>query len=109
MTPGPAPAPRAFRAVPQRCPDARIAPPAPVLVNSPGNLGGFVSSTAFGILRDVTGPARGGLVGLPVAGVLAALAVAPARGMSGPVAGVPQPRITDPAVVLCAVAPARVR
>ncbi|WP_406217781.1 hypothetical protein [Streptomyces decoyicus] len=67
--------------------DARIAAPAVVLVNSPGNLGGFVgnlggfvSPTAFGILQDATGPTRGGLIGLSVVGVLAAVGVAPVRG-----------------------------
>ncbi|WP_329177169.1 hypothetical protein [Streptomyces decoyicus] len=66
--------------IPQRYVDARIAAPAVVLVNSLGNLGGFVSPTAFGILQDATGPTRCGLIGLSVGGVLAAVGVALGRG-----------------------------
>ncbi len=66
--------------IPRSYLDARIAAPAVVLVNSLGNLGGFVSPTAFGIRQDATGPTRGGLIGLPVVGVLAAVGVAPVRG-----------------------------
>ncbi|MGW7017966.1 hypothetical protein ACWGGS_01035 [Streptomyces decoyicus] len=73
--------------IPQRYVDARISAPAVLLVNSPGNLGGFVgnlggfvSPTAFGIRQDATGPTRGGLIGLSAVGVLAAVGVALGRG-----------------------------
>ncbi|WP_262371692.1 MFS transporter, partial [Streptomyces sp. WAC01526] len=69
-----------FWTIPQSYLDARIAAPAIALVNSLGNLGGFVSPTAFGILQDATGSTRGGLIGLLVVGVLAALSVALVRG-----------------------------
>ncbi|MFE7783734.1 MFS transporter [Streptomyces nigrescens] len=69
-----------FWTIPQSYLDARIAAPAIALVNSLGNLGGFVSPTAFGILQDATGSTRGGLIGLSVVGVLAALSVALVRG-----------------------------
>ncbi|KOG39976.1 hypothetical protein [Streptomyces decoyicus] len=59
---------------------ARTAAPAIALANSLGNLGGFVSPTAFGILQDATGSTRGGLIGLSVVGVLAAAGVALVRG-----------------------------
>ncbi|MFI1499606.1 hypothetical protein [Streptomyces platensis] len=67
-------------ALPRGYLDARIAAPAIALVNSLGNLGGFASPTASGILQDATGPARGRPIGLSVVGVLAAAAVAPVRG-----------------------------
>ncbi len=69
-----------FWTIPQSYLDARVAAPAIALVNSLGNLGGFVSPTAFGILQDATGSTRGGLIGLSVVGVLAALSVALVRG-----------------------------
>lgn len=69
-----------FWTIPQSYLDARIAAPAIALVNSLGSLGGFVSPTAFGILQDATGSTRGGLIGLSVVGVLAALSVALVRG-----------------------------
>lgn len=69
-----------FWTIPQSYLDARIAAPAIALVNSLGNLGGFVSPTAFGILQDATGSNRGGLIGLSVVAVLAATNVALVRG-----------------------------
>ncbi|MGI5468687.1 MFS transporter [Streptomyces sp. CA-132043] len=69
-----------FWTIPQSYLDARIAAPAIALVNSLGNLGGFVSPTAFGLLEDATGSTRGGLIGLSVVGVLAAVTVALVRG-----------------------------
>ncbi|WP_461015692.1 MFS transporter [Streptomyces daliensis] len=64
-----------FWTIPQSYLDARVAAPAIALVNSLGNLGGFVSPTAFGILEDATGSTEGGLIGLSVVGVLCALSV----------------------------------
>ncbi len=69
-----------FWTIPQSYLDARIAAPAIALVNSLGNLGGFVSPTVFGILEDTTGSAEGGLIGLSVVGVLAAVTVSLVRG-----------------------------
>ncbi|MFJ5799863.1 hypothetical protein [Streptomyces decoyicus] len=59
---------------------ARTPASAIALANSLGNLGGFVSPTAFGILQDATGSTGGGLIGLSVVGVLAAAGVALVRG-----------------------------
>lgn len=45
-------------------------------VNSLGNLGGFVSPTLFGYLKDTTGSTNGGLYTLSAASVLAVVGVA---------------------------------
>ncbi|MGW2513015.1 MFS transporter [Streptomyces scopuliridis] len=69
-----------FWTIPQSYLDARVAAPAIALVNSIGNLGGFVSPTVFGILEDTTGSTEGGLIGLSVVGIIAAMTVALVRG-----------------------------
>ncbi|WP_078877765.1 MFS transporter [Streptomyces sp. 150FB] len=69
-----------FWTIPQSYLDARVAAPAIALINSVGNLGGFVSPTVFGILQDTTGSTKGGLIGLSVVGVIAAVTVALVRG-----------------------------
>ncbi|CAM5230372.1 MFS transporter OS=Streptomyces tendae OX=1932 GN=GUR47_05550 PE=4 SV=1 [Streptomyces tendae] len=74
------PASPVFWTIPQSYLDARAAAPGIALVNSIGNLGGFVAPTAFGIIEDSTGSTRGGLVGLTVVGFLAALSVLLVRG-----------------------------
>jgi cyanate permease len=56
--------------------DLRIAAPGLALVNSLGNLGGFVSPTLFGYLQDTTGSTKGGLYTLSAASVLAVCGVA---------------------------------
>ncbi|QOV37018.1 MFS transporter [Streptomyces ferrugineus] len=56
--------------------DLRIAAPGLALVNSIGNLGGFVSPTLFGYLQDTTGSTNGGLYTLSAASVLAVCGVA---------------------------------
>ncbi|MEU7720223.1 MFS transporter [Streptomyces tibetensis] len=56
--------------------DLKIAAPGLALVNSIGNLGGFVSPTLFGYLKDTTGSTNGGLYTLSAASVLAVLGVA---------------------------------
>ncbi|MGM9344526.1 hypothetical protein [Streptomyces salinarius] len=66
--------------IPQSYLDARAAAPGIGLINSIGNLGGFVAPTAFGIIEDSTGSTKGGLVGLTVVGFLAALSVLLVRG-----------------------------
>jgi nitrate/nitrite transporter NarK len=68
--------------------DLKIAAPGLALVNSIGNLGGFVSPTLFGYLKDTTGSTTGGLYTLSAASVLAVLGVAFVRHTSrGPKAG----------------------
>ncbi|MFG2134358.1 MFS transporter [Streptomyces sp. NPDC048751] len=74
------PASPIFWTIPQSYLDARAAAPGIALVNSIGNLGGFVAPTAFGLIEDATGSTKGGLVGLTVVGFLAALSVLLVRG-----------------------------
>ncbi|WP_436850407.1 MFS transporter [Streptomyces griseoloalbus] len=74
------PASPIFWTIPQSYLDARAAAPGIALINSIGNLGGFVAPTAFGIIEDSTGSTKGGLVGLTVVGFLAALSVLLVRG-----------------------------
>ncbi|QUW91228.1 Putative tartrate transporter [Streptomyces sp. V17-9] len=74
------PASPVFWTIPQSYLDARAAAPGIALINSIGNLGGFVAPTAFGIIEDSTGSTKGGLVGLTVVGFLAALSVLLVRG-----------------------------
>ncbi|MFC8081671.1 MULTISPECIES: MFS transporter [unclassified Streptomyces] len=74
------PASPVFWTIPQSYLDARAAAPGIALINSIGNLGGFVAPTAFGIIEDTTGSTKGGLVGLTVVGFLAALSVLLVRG-----------------------------
>ncbi len=73
------PASPIFWTIPQSYLDARAAPGI-ALINSIGNLGGFVAPTAFGLIEDTTGSTKGGLVGLTVIGFLAALSVLLLRG-----------------------------
>lgn len=61
-----------FWPIPQGYLDARIAAAAIALVNSVGNLGGFVAPTVFGWLEDRTGSVRGGLLGLAATSVATA-------------------------------------
>ncbi|MEU5740741.1 MFS transporter [Streptomyces tendae] len=74
------PASPVFWTIPQSYLDVRAAAPGIALINSIGNLGGFVAPTAFGIIEDTTGSTKGGLVGLTVVGFLAALSVLLVRG-----------------------------
>ncbi|MET9813508.1 MFS transporter [Streptomyces sp. NPDC006355] len=62
--------------------DLKIAAPGLALVNSIGNLGGFVSPTLFGYLKDTTGSTNGGLYTLSAASVLAVVGVAFVRHTS---------------------------
>jgi MFS family permease len=61
-----------FWPIPQGYFDARISAVAIALINSLGNLGGFVAPYAFGVLKQQTGSIQGGLYGLAVTSVLAA-------------------------------------
>jgi hypothetical protein len=64
-----------FWPIPQGYLDARIAAAVIALINSVGNLGGFVAPTTFGLLEQQTGSIQGGLYGLAVTSVVAAIAV----------------------------------
>ena len=64
-----------FWPIPQGYLDARIAAAVIALINSVGNLGGFVAPTTFGLLEQQTGSIQGGLYGLAVTSVLAAIAI----------------------------------
>ena len=61
-----------FWPIPQGYLDARIAAVVIALINSLGNLGGFVAPTVFGKLEKATGSVQYGLYGLALASVLAA-------------------------------------
>ncbi|WP_268796862.1 MFS transporter [Pseudomonas huanghezhanensis] len=81
-----------FWPIPQGYLDARIAAGVIALINSVGNLGGFVAPTTFGLLEQHTGSIQGGLYGLTATSIIAAVLVffvrttkkhEPAPGMSG--------------------------
>lgn len=68
-----------FWPIPQAYLDARIAAAVLALINSVGNLGGFVAPTVFGFLEEKTGSIQGGLYGLAATSVVAAIVVFFAR------------------------------
>ncbi|MCC8395533.1 MFS transporter [Paraburkholderia sp. MMS20-SJTR3] len=68
-----------FWPIPQGYLDARIAAAVLALINSIGNLGGFVAPAMFGLLEQKTGSIEGGLTGLAAMSVLAAGVVFLAR------------------------------
>ncbi|HEX7086870.1 MAG TPA: MFS transporter [Vicinamibacterales bacterium] len=68
-----------FWPIPQSYLDARIAAAVIALINSLGNLGGFVAPAAFGILEERTGSIAGGIYGLCPVSLVAAGAVFFAR------------------------------
>lgn len=68
-----------FWPIPQSYLDVRIAAGVIALINSLGNLGGFVAPAAFGMLEQRTGSIQGGLYGLAGASLLGAIAVLFAR------------------------------
>ncbi|WP_310179829.1 MFS transporter [Duganella sp. 3397] len=68
-----------FWPIPQSYLDVRIAAAVIALINSVGNLGGFVAPAAFGMLEQRTGSIQGGLYGLACASLLGAIAVLFAR------------------------------
>ena len=73
-----------FWPIPQAYLDARIAAAVIALVNSVGNLGGFVAPATFGMLEQSTGSIQGGLYGLAGTSVLAAIVVFFARTQPKP-------------------------
>ncbi len=76
-----------FWPIPQGYLDARIAAAVIALINSVGNLGGFVAPTTFGLLEQTTGSIEGGLYGLAATSLVAAVVVFFAR--TTPRGGVP--------------------
>jgi nitrate/nitrite transporter NarK len=76
--------------------DLRIAAPGLALVNSIGNLGGFVSPFLFGYLKDTTGSTNGGLYTLTAASLLAVVAARYIRGARASEAPVVAPVRTAP-------------
>lgn len=64
-----------FWPIPQSYFDIRIAAAGIALINSIGNLGGFVAPTVFGALQQSTGSVVGGLYGLAVSSLVAAVVV----------------------------------
>lgn len=62
-----------FWPIPQAYLDARIAAPALALINSLGNLGGFVAPLVFGLLQQRTGSVHGGFYLLAGTSFLAAI------------------------------------
>jgi len=84
-----------FWPIPQGYLDARIAAAVLALINSLGNLGGFFAPATFGYLEQKTGSIQGGLYGLSVASLVAAVLVFLARtrpapqGKGGAVGGTP--------------------
>ncbi|WP_425312016.1 MFS transporter [Pseudomonas baltica] len=84
-----------FWPIPQAYLDARIAAAVIALVNSVGNLGGFVAPATFGFLEQSTGSIQGGLYGLAGTSVLAAIVVFFARTQPKP--GKPANGLAEPA------------
>ncbi|WP_085698273.1 MFS transporter [Pseudomonas sp. B26(2017)] len=72
-----------FWPIPQSYLDARIAAAVIALINSIGNLGGFVAPTAFGFLEQTTGSIEGGLYGLAATSLVAAVVIFFARMAPG--------------------------
>jgi len=63
-----------FWPLPQGYLDVRVAAGVIALINSVGNLGGFFAPAAFGYLQQHTGSISGGLYGLGIASIIAAVA-----------------------------------
>ncbi|AZF26345.1 MFS transporter [Pseudomonas sp. R2-60-08W] len=83
-----------FWPIPQGYLDARIAAAVIALINSVGNLGGFVAPTTFGLLEQTTGSIEGGLYGLAATSLVAAVVVFFAR--TAPRGGTPSNPSTAP-------------
>ncbi|UEB93774.1 MFS transporter [Pseudomonas sp. HN2] len=94
-----------FWPIPQSYLDARIAAAVIALINSIGNLGGFVAPTAFGILEQTTGSIEGGLYGLAATSLVAAVVIFFARTAPGAKRQNPA-KPSDEAAVVAPVRPA---
>ncbi len=64
-----------FWPIPQRYLDPRIAAAIIALVNSVGNLGGFVAPAVFGIIQESTGSVSGGLTTLGIVALIAGVII----------------------------------
>ena len=86
-----------FWPIPQGYLDAHIAAGVIALINSVGNLGGFVAPTTFGLLEQHTGSIQGGLYALAATSVLAAIVVFFARTRPAPSdeSGLSSPRLSQ--------------
>jgi nitrate/nitrite transporter NarK len=91
-----------FWPIPQSYLDARIAAAVIALINSIGNLGGFVAPTAFGILEQTTGSIEGGLYGLAATSLIAAVVIFFARTAPGAKGQTPAKPADETAVVATA-------
>ncbi|MFJ4248065.1 Sugar phosphate permease [Pseudomonas helmanticensis] len=91
-----------FWPIPQSYLDARIAAAVIALINSIGNLGGFVAPTAFGFLEQTTGSIEGGLYGLAGTSLIAAVVIFFARTAPGAKGKTPAKPYDDTAVVATA-------
>lgn len=91
-----------FWPIPQSYLDARIAAAVIALINSIGNLGGFVAPTAFGILEQTTGSIEGGLYGLAATSLIAAVVIFFARTAPGAKGKTPAKPGDETAVVAAA-------
>jgi MFS family permease len=91
-----------FWPIPQSYLDARIAAAVIALINSIGNLGGFVAPTAFGILEETTGSIEGGLYGLAATSLIAAVVIFFARTAPGAKGKTPAKSDDETAVVATA-------
>ncbi|WP_426155292.1 MFS transporter [Pseudomonas sp. TSRC2-2] len=91
-----------FWPIPQSYLDARIAAAVIALINSIGNLGGFVAPTAFGILEQTTGSIEGGLYGLAATSLIAAVVIFFARTGPGAKGKTPAKPGDETAVVAAA-------
>ncbi|MBF6033735.1 MFS transporter [Pseudomonas sp. P155] len=91
-----------FWPIPQSYLDARIAAAVIALINSIGNLGGFVAPTAFGILEETTGSIEGGIYGLAATSLVAAVVIFFARTAPGAKGKTPAKPHDETAVVATA-------
>jgi MFS family permease len=82
----------AFWPMAQHTMDLKIAAAGIALVNSLGNLGGFVGPTVLGYFQDATGSTTGGLYGLSAASLIGAVTVVFVRARRA------EPAITAPSV-----------
>jgi nitrate/nitrite transporter NarK len=80
-----------FWPIPQSYLDARISAAVIALINSIGNLGGFVAPATLGFLEEHTGSIERGLYGLTSVSLMAAVAIFFARTARAPVSPARRP------------------